>query len=153
MKAKTQFHTQSEVVFGHKLSTRTFNALVNYGNITTKDQLLKAYLEGSLFKIRNLGAVGYNEIFDWLDKEIQSNVKPSRFNDARPKKATSPTPKTMAERTYKAMFRLARQVSGLRSEIYHMARSFENWTQANYALHRILTVEGIERKYTPTNLQ
>lgn len=147
MKTRTKFHSQSEVVFGHKLSVRTFNALVNYGNITTKDQLLKAYLEGSLFKIRNFGSVSYNEIFDWLDKEIQSNVKPLRLKDPKPIK-----PLSNEEKNRRTIGKMANEIYELRLQINGIARSMDCWAKATHSIYNILTTVGTERKHNaPTD--
>lgn len=142
MKARTQFHPQSEVVFGHKLSVRTFNALVNYGNITTKDQLLKAYLEGSLFKIRNFGSVSYNEVFDWLDKEIQSDMKPLRLKDPKPIK-----PLSNEEKNRRTTVKLANEIGELRLQIREIEHSMNQWAKATHSIYNIITCAGTERKY------
>lgn len=142
MKARTQFHPQSEVVFGHKLSVRTFNALVNYGNITTKDQLLKAYLEGSLLKIRNFGSVSYNEVFDWLNKEIQSNVKPLRLKDPKPIK-----PLSNEEKNRRTTVKLANEIGELRLQIREIEHSMNQWAKATHSIYNIITCSGTERKY------
>ena len=144
MKVRTQFHPQSEVVFGHKLSVRTFNALVNYGNLTTKDQVLKGYLEGSLFKIRNFGSVSYNEIFDWLDKEIESNAKPLRLKDPKPIK-----PLSNEEKNRRTTVKLANEIRELRLQIRQIEHSINQWAQATHSIYNIITCVGTERKYNP----
>jgi hypothetical protein len=144
VKYRIQFHPQSEVIFGHKLSVRTFNALVNYGNITTKDQLLKSYIEGSLFKIRNFGSVSYNEIFDWLDKEIQSNVKPLRLKDPKPIK-----PLSIEEKNRRTTVKLANEIRELSLQIRHIENSMNNLAKATHSIYNIITCVGTERKYTP----
>ena len=144
MKVRTQFHSQSEVVFGHKLSVRTFNALVNYGNITTKDQVLKGYLEGSLFKIRNFGSVSYNEIFDWLDKEIESNAKPLRLKDPKPIK-----PLSNEEKNRRTTVKLANEIRELRLQIRQIEHSINQLAQATHSIYNIITCVGTERKYNP----
>ena len=144
MKVRTQFHPQSEVVFGHKLSVRTFNAIVNYGNITTKDQVLKGYLEGSLFKIRNFGSVSYNEIFDWLDKEIESNAKPLRLKDPKPIK-----PLSNEEKNRRTTVKLANEIRELRLQIRQIEHSINQWAQATHSIYNIITCVGTERKYNP----
>lgn len=148
MKYRIQFHPQSEVIFGHKLSVRTFNALVNYGNITTKDQLLKCYLEGSLLKIRNFGNVSYNEIFDWLDKEIQSNVKPLRLKDPKPIK-----PLSIEEKNRRTTVKLTNEIRELCLRIRQIEHSMNQWAKATHSIYNIITCVGTERKYnTPTNV-
>lgn len=145
MKYKTQFHPQSETMFGHKLSVRTFNALVNYGNITTKDQLVSAYLKGNLVKIRNFGAVSYNEVFDWLDKEIQSNLKPLRLKDPKPIK-----PLSNAEKYRRTIVKLANEIGDLRFEISQIDDSIKDWAKATHLIYNVITNHGTERKYTQT---
>ena len=142
MKYRIQFHPQSEVIFGHKLSVRTFNALVNYGNITTKDQLLKSYIEGSLFKVRNFGTVSYNEIFDWLDKEIQSSVKPLRLKDPKPIK-----PLSNEEKNRRTTVKLANEIGELRLQIRAIEFSMNQWAKATNSIYNIITCGGTERKY------
>lgn len=142
MKYKTQFHPQSEVMFGHKLSVRAFNALVNYGNITTKDQLVSAYLKGNLVKIRNFGAASYNEVFDWLDKEIQSNVKPLRLKDPKPIK-----PISNAEKYRRTIVKLANEIRDLRLQIREIEHSMNQWAKATHSIYNIITCVGTERKY------
>ena len=144
MKVRTQFHPQSEVVFGHKLSVRTFNAIVNYGNITTKDQVLKGYLEGSLFKIRNFGSVSYNEIFDWLDKEIESNAKPLRLKDPKPIK-----PLSNEEKNRRTTVKLANEIRELRLQIRQIEHSINQLAQVTHSIYNIITCVGTERKYNP----
>ena len=68
----------SEAIFGHKLSARTYYTLLNHG-IKTKEQVLESYIRGDLLRLRNFGKVSHNEVFDWLDKEIDSKLKPMRF--------------------------------------------------------------------------
>tara|TARA_R110000868_G_scaffold184984_1_gene426764 strand:+ start:81 stop:527 length:447 start_codon:yes stop_codon:yes gene_type:complete len=148
VKYRIQFHPQSEVIFGHKLSVRTFNALVNYGNITTKDQLLKSYIEGSLFKIRNFGSVSYNEIFDLLDKEIQSNVKPLRLKDPKPIK-----PLSNEEKNRRTTVKLANEIRDLSLQIRQIELSMNQWAKATHSIYNIITHVGTERKYnTPNNV-
>ena len=148
MKYRIQFHPQSEVIFGHKLSVRTFNALVNYGNITTKDQLLKCYLEGSLLKIRNFGNVSYNEIFDWLDKEIQSSVKPLRLKDQKPIK-----PLSNEEKNRRTTVKLTNEIRELCLRIRQIEHSMNQWAKATHSIYNIITCVGTERKYNnPTNV-
>jgi len=148
VKYRIQFHPQSEVIFGHKLSVRTFNALVNYGNITTKDQLLKCYLEGSLLKIRNFGNVSYNEIFDWLDKEIQSSVKPLRLKDQKPIK-----PLSNEEKNRRTTVKLTNEIRELCLRIRQIEHSMNQWAKATHSIYNIITCVGTERKYNnPTNV-
>ena len=63
----------SESAFDHKLSSRTYYTLLNHG-IKTKEQVLECYVRGDLLKLRNFGKVSHNEVFDWLDKEIDSKL-------------------------------------------------------------------------------
>ena len=143
----------SESVFGHKLSARTYYTLWNHGK-RTKEQVLESYIKGDLLKLRNFGKASHNEVFDWLDKDIKSNLKPLRFDNPRPKKVIPLTPETMPEKTYKAIGHMNRKLLDLTDEMRQMSYTLERWTHANHALHRILTVVGTERKYTaPTNIQ
>ena len=64
----------SESVFGYKLSARTYYTLCSH-DIKTKEKVLEAYMKGSLLRLRNFGKISHNEIFDWLDKEIDSKQK------------------------------------------------------------------------------
>ena len=142
----------SESVFGHKLSTRTYNTLTNWGNLKTKDEVLEKYLTGDLLKIRNFGKACHNEVFDWLDKEIDSKLKPMRFVTKHDK--PKPKPLTPFQKQLRSMGRIITEISDLRLEIKNMHYVLEQWTHANHALHRSITVVANERKYThPTNLQ
>jgi DNA-directed RNA polymerase alpha subunit len=75
---KERFGNQSEDVFGHKLSARTFYMLIRHG-LKTKQQVVDIYTRGGLLKLRNVGKVTYNEIFDWLDKDVEPDKKQFRF--------------------------------------------------------------------------
>ena len=142
----------SESVFGHKLSTRTYNTLTNWGNLKTKDEVLEKYLTGDLLKIRNFGKACHNEVFDWLDKEIDSKLKPMRFVTKHDK--PKPKPLTPFQKQLRSMGRIITEISDLSLEIKNMHYVLEQWTHANHALHRSITVVANERKYThPTNLQ
>jgi hypothetical protein len=134
----------SESAFGHKLSARTYYTLLNHG-IKTKEQVLECYVRGDLLKLRNFGKVSHNEVFDWLDKEIDSKLKPMRFVIKHDK----PKPLTPFQKQLRSMGRIITEISHLRDEIKNTHYILERWTDANHALHRILTVVGTERKYTP----
>ena len=135
----------SESAFGHKLSSRTYYTLRNHG-IKTKEQVLEYYVRGDLLKLRNFGKVSHNEVFDWLDKEIDSKLKPMRFVIKHDK----PKPLTPFQKQLRSMGRIITEISDLRDEIRQMNYTLERWTDANHTLHRILTVVGTERKYTPS---
>jgi hypothetical protein len=135
----------SESAFGHKLSARTYYTLLNHG-IKTKEQVLECYVRGDLLKLRNFGKVSHNEVFDWLDKEIDSKLKPMRFVIKHDK----PKPLTPFQKQLRSMGRIITEISDLRDEIKNMHYILQRWTDANHALHRILTVVGTERKYTPS---
>ena len=134
----------SESAFGHKLSSRTYYTLLNHG-IKTKEQVLERYVRGDLLKLRNFGKVSHNEVFDWLDKEIDLKLKPMRFVI----KHNKPKPLTPFQKQLRSMGRIITEISDLRDEIKNMHYILQRWTDANHALHRILTVVGTERKYTP----
>ena len=141
--------TNCESVFGHKLSLRTCNVLLHH-NITTKEQVLEAYIKGNLLNRRNFGKSSHNEIFDWLDKEIDSKLKPIRFVIKQNKQK----PLTQSQKQLRSMGRIITEISNLRDEIKRMNYVLEQWTHANHAIHRSLTEVGTERKYThPANLQ
>ena len=132
----------SEYVFGHKLSARTYYTLCRH-QITTKQQLVDAYMKGSLLKLRNFGKISHNEIFDWLDKEIDSKSKPSRFII----KQTKPKPLTPQEKTLRSLGNIRSEVLKLRAEIKQFQYILEKWTHSNYDLHKSITLVGVERKY------
>ena len=141
----------SEAISGHKLSLRTYNTLCSHG-ITTKEQVLESYVRGDLLKLRNFGKVSHNEVFDWLDKEIDSKLKPMRFVTKHDK--PKPKPLTPFQKQLRSMGRIIKEVSDLREEIKNMHYVLERWTEANHTLHRIITVVANERKYIhPANLQ
>jgi len=96
-------------------------------------------------KLRNFGKVSHNEVFDWLDKEIDLKLKPMRFVIKHDK----PKPLTPFQKQLRSMGRIITEISDLRDEIKNMHYILQRWTDANHALHRILTVVGTERKYTP----
>ena len=142
----------SEAIFGHKLSLRTLNALTYWGNLKTKEQVLEKYLSGDLLKIRNFGKACHNEVFDWLDKEIDSKLKPMRFVTKHDK--PKPKPLTPFQKQLRSMGRIITEISDLRNEIKNIHYVLEQWTHANHALHRSITVVANERKYIhPANLQ
>ena len=141
----------SEAIFGHKLSLRTLNALTYWGNLKTKEQVLEKYLSGDLLKIRNFGKACHNEVFDWLDKEIDSKLKPMRFVTKHDK--PKPKPLTPFQKQLRSMGCIIKQVSDLRKEIKNMHYALERWTEANDTLHRSITAVANERKYNQsTNL-
>ena len=141
----------SEAIFGHKLSARTYYTLMNHG-IKTKEQVLESYIRGDLLRLRNFGKVSHNEVFDWLDKEIDSKLKPMRFVTKHDK--PKPKPLTPFQKQLRSMGRIIKEVSDLREEIKNMHYVMERWTEANHTLHRIITVVANERKYIhPANLQ
>jgi Bacterial RNA polymerase, alpha chain C terminal domain len=138
-----------EAMFGHKLSLRTYNTLCSHG-ITTKEQVLESYVKGDLLKLRNFGKASHNEVFDWLDKEIDSELKPMKFVIKHDK----PKPLTPFQKQLRSMGRIITEISDLRDEIKHMNYVLEQWTHANHDLHKSITVVANERKYIhPTNLQ
>ena len=137
----------SESLFGHKLSARTYYNLLRHG-IETKEQVLDAYINGKLLKLRNMGKVSHNEIFDWLDKEIDLKSKPARFVI----KHTKSKPLTMPEKTLRSLGNIRSDILKLRSEISQIEYTLREWTKSNYDLHKSITVVGVERKYI-TNTQ
>ena len=107
-------------------------------------------MKGSLLRLRNFGKISHNEIFDWLDKEIDSKQKPIRFVI----KQNKPKPLTPSQKTLRSMGRIIADISKLRAETQQMNYVLEQWTHANHALHNSIRVAGIERKYiNPTNPQ
>jgi hypothetical protein len=140
----------SEAIFGHKLSARTYYTLMNHG-INTKEQVLESYIKGNLLRLRNFGKVSHNEVFDWLDKEIDSKLKPMRFVAKHDK--PKPKPLTPFQKQLRSMGRLIKEVSDLREEINNMHYVLERWTEANHTLHNIITNVANERKYNQANLQ
>ena len=140
----------SEAIFGHKLSARTYYTLLNHG-IKTKEQVLESYIRGDLLRLRNFGKVSHNEVFDWLDKEIDSKLKPMRFVTKHDK--PKPKPLTPFQKQLRSMGRIIKEVSDLREEIRNMHYVLERWTEANHTLHNSITMVGNERKYNQsTNL-
>jgi len=140
----------SEAIFGHKLSARTYYTLMNHG-IKTKEQVLESYIRGDLLRLRNFGKVSHNEVFDWLDKEIDSKLKPMRFVTKHDK--PKPKPLTPFQKQLRSMGRIIKEVSDLREEIRNMHYVLERWTEANHTLHNSITMVGNERKYNQsTNL-
>lgn len=137
----------SENVFGRKLSSRTYYNLLRHG-IETKEQVLDAYMKGKLIKLRNIGKISHNEIFDWLDKEIDSKQKPHRFVIKQNKPKPKPKPMTKSQRQFKFIME---EISYLSDEIKEMRYVLEKWTHANYDLHNSINVAGIERKYITNN--
>jgi hypothetical protein len=119
-------------------------------NITTKEQVLEAYIRGDLLKYRNFGKVSHNEVFDWLDKEIDSKLKPMRFVI----KKNKPKPLTPSKKLLRSFGHIRTEILNLRAKIRQMNYILERWTHANYELHKSLTAFAIERKYiNPTNAQ
>ena len=139
----------SESVFGYKLSARTYYNLIRH-DICTKEQVLDAYVKGDLLKLRNFGKISHNEVFDWLDKEIDSKSKPTRFVFKQNKaKTISPFQKQL-----RSMGRIMKEMSELKSEMQSFKYALEEWTRANYNLHRSIQHSAMERKYiNPTNLK
>jgi hypothetical protein len=141
----------SESEFGHKLSARLYYNLTRH-NILTKEQVLAAYIKGDLLKLRNFGKVSHNEVFDWLDKEIDSKHKPTRFAVKQNKTKTKPL--SPFQKQLRSMGRIMNELSELRSEMQAFKYALEEWTRANYNLHRSIQHSAIERKYiNPTILK
>lgn len=136
----------SENVFGHKLSARTYYNLLRHG-LETKEQVLDAYLKGNLLKLRNMGKISHNEIFDWLDKDIESKLKPGRFAI----KQTKTKRLTPQEKTIRSLGKIHSEILKLRSEIKGIEHILEEWTRSNYDLHKSITLVGVERKYITNN--
>jgi len=123
---------------------------MNHG-IKTKEQVLESYIRGDLLRLRNFGKVSHNEVFDWLDKEIDSKLKPMRFVTKHDK--PKPKPLTPFQKQLRSMGRIIKEVSDLREEIRNMHYVLERWTEANHTLHNSITMVGNERKYNQsTNL-
>jgi len=144
-----KIHPNSKAVYGHELKTRTFNALYYAGNLKTKAEVLEAYKNNKLLKIRNIGRVSYNEVFDWLDCEIEGENKPIRIQEGRIKQKNQLSEKKMNLRTHALIRNLKSEITELVHDVYVLKDTIERLTRVIADRMPPYPSFVTERKYTP----
>jgi hypothetical protein len=144
-----KMHPNSKAVYGHELSTRTFNSLYWNGNLTTKAEVIEAYKNNQLLKIRNFGKVAYNEVFDWLDCEIEGANKPVRIQDRKQKQKIVLSQEDVNRKTNAMIRNIKSEMTELVHDVFLLKDTIERLTRVIVDRMPPHPSFVTERKYIP----